>query len=248
MSELSGRGLRRASASAPRGDVPAALGYATTSRTEEEGARDLDGQGLVIASACERQSLELLGVVHDVDPGRSRHRHRPALSYALQRITAGDASCLVVAELRRLGRSISEVAELLEWFGRTHGRLVAVDLDLDTGTSAGGRVVEALVEVGRWERERVAERTRDGLAALRAGGGRISRPAVSDEPALRERIRTLRGRGVTLQGIADTLNEERVPTLRGGTEWRPSSVQAAVGYKRRTRRRAVEPPPPTRHE
>jgi hypothetical protein len=37
---------------------------------------------------------------------------------------------------------------------------------------------------------------------------------------------------MTLQAIADTLNAEGVPTLRGGAEWRPSSVQAAVGYKR----------------
>jgi hypothetical protein len=37
---------------------------------------------------------------------------------------------------------------------------------------------------------------------------------------------------MTLQAIADTLNREGVPTLRGGAEWRPSSVQAAAGYKR----------------
>ena len=42
----------------------------------------------------------------------------------------------------------------------------------------------------------------------------------------------MRARGMTLQAIADTLNSEGVPTLRGGSEWRPSSVQAAVGYKR----------------
>jgi hypothetical protein len=42
----------------------------------------------------------------------------------------------------------------------------------------------------------------------------------------------MRARGMTLQAIADTLNAEGVPTLRGGAEWRPSSVQAAVGYKR----------------
>ena len=42
----------------------------------------------------------------------------------------------------------------------------------------------------------------------------------------------MRARGMTLQAIADTLNAEGVPTLRGGTEWRPSSVQAAAGYKR----------------
>ena len=42
----------------------------------------------------------------------------------------------------------------------------------------------------------------------------------------------MRASGMTLQAIADTLNSEGVPTLRGGSEWRPSSVQAATGYKR----------------
>ena len=40
-----------------------------------------------------------------------------------------------------------------------------------------------------------------------------------------------------LQAIADRLNEEGVPTVRGGVKWRHSSVQAAAGY-RRTRRTA----------
>jgi hypothetical protein len=38
---------------------------------------------------------------------------------------------------------------------------------------------------------------------------------------------------MTLQAIADRLNAEGVPTVRGGAKWRPSSVQAAAGYKRR---------------
>ena len=32
--------------------------------------------------------------------------------------------------------------------------------------------------------------------------------------------------------IASPGDFEGVPTIRGGAEWRPSSVQAAVGYKR----------------
>jgi hypothetical protein len=37
---------------------------------------------------------------------------------------------------------------------------------------------------------------------------------------------------MTLQAIADRLNAEGVPTLRGGKLWRPSSVQVALGYRR----------------
>ena len=42
----------------------------------------------------------------------------------------------------------------------------------------------------------------------------------------------MRAEGMTLQAIADSLNDEGVPTLRGGQKWRPSSVQAAAGYRR----------------
>ena len=46
---------------------------------------------------------------------------------------------------------------------------------------------------------------------------------------------------MTLQAIADRLNEDGVPTVRGGAKWRHSSVQAAAGYARR--RRAMPEPP-----
>jgi hypothetical protein len=49
---------------------------------------------------------------------------------------------------------------------------------------------------------------------------------------LQERIAAMREQGMTLQAIADQLNEEGVPTLRGGAMWRPSSVQRATGYRR----------------
>jgi hypothetical protein len=51
-----------------------------------------------------------------------------------------------------------------------------------------------------------------------------------------------------LQAIADVLNDERVPTQRGGAKWRPSSVQSAAGYKRPTRARTADRlPEPRQH-
>jgi phage tail tape-measure protein len=89
--------------------------------------------------------------------------------------------------------------------------------------------------VGRLERKKVEERTRKGLEAARHSR-RSGRPAVSDRPSLERRIFEMRAQGMTLQAIADTLNDEGVPTVRGGAEWRPSSVQAAAGYKRPSRK------------
>jgi hypothetical protein len=104
-------------------------------------------------------------------------------------------------------------------------------------------VANVFAAVAEWERDVIGARTREGLAAARAQGKAISRPAIADDPKLKRRVERMRGRGMTLQAIADKLNAEGVPTLRGGATWRPSSVQAAAGYQRRKpRRQPVELP------
>jgi hypothetical protein len=47
-----------------------------------------------------------------------------------------------------------------------------------------------------------------------------------------ERIAAMRAANMTLSAIAEQLNAEGVPTLRGGKKWRPSSIQATLGYRR----------------
>jgi hypothetical protein len=141
---------------------------------------------------------------------------------------------------------VVELGGLLDRLGRAGVRLLVLDLGIDTGTEGGHLAASALTTVGGWEHERLAERSRKGLAAARARGA-AGRPAVSDRPELVTQITTMRANGMTLQAIADALNAEGVPTVRGGTRWRPSSVQAALGYKRRPRGTgpASNPKPPT---
>jgi hypothetical protein len=121
---------------------------------------------------------------------------------------------------------------VIEWLDQLDARLVVIDIDLDTHTEEGRLAARALARVGALERRSGAE------AARRPRRERVERPssgrlaAVSDRPLLQRRIATMRASGMTLQAIADTLNREGVPTLRGGAKWRPSSVQAATGYKR----------------
>jgi hypothetical protein len=68
---------------------------------------------------------------------------------------------------------------------------------------------------------------------------------VADVPELRERIVHMRNAGMTLQAIADVLNEEGVSTLRGGAKWRPSSVHGATGYRRPASTRGIRIPDET---
>jgi DNA invertase Pin-like site-specific DNA recombinase/peptidoglycan hydrolase-like protein with peptidoglycan-binding domain len=223
------------------------LGYAIVSAPDgsvESG--ELGEQAEEIAGECGRRGLELLELVREREPRNGKGFDRPGLGYALERISAGEARGLVVSELSRLSRTPAELGEILEWFARSEARLVAVAQGLDTDERQGRLAARTLIEVSGWERERLRERTHKGLQAARQNGRRAGRRAVADDPELRERIARMRAQGMTLQAIADRLNEEGVPTVRGGAKWRPSSVQTAAGYKRRSRPRLESLPGPQR--
>jgi DNA invertase Pin-like site-specific DNA recombinase len=238
---------------AAEGDTPRAVtsepapvvGYVTVSRDEAQSGGP-QAASEAIGSLCERRGWPLVKVVHDVDPASDRITDHPGLFHVLEQISGGDAQGIVVPRLRDLTGAVSDLGGLLKWLHESDAFLVALDLHLDTREPGGQVAARALAEVSDWERRRIADRTRSGLAAARSRSAGGSRPSVRDDPELAERISSMRADGMSLQAIADTLNEEGVPTLRGGRQWRPSSVQAAAGYKRPVHRANGGALPPIR--
>ena len=188
------------------------LGYVALAPGE-----DLQAAARAIGAWCEARGWPLAKVVHDARPGRGR----PGLRHVLDEVRAGRAAGVVVERLHDLTGSVTELGPLLQWFVDADAFVIALDYELDLSSRSGELAARALVEISDWERGRVA--TRRGVA---------SGAAVRDDPELSARITAMRSGGMSLQAIADALNEAGVPTLRGGSRWRPSSVQAATGYKR----------------
>jgi DNA invertase Pin-like site-specific DNA recombinase/peptidoglycan hydrolase-like protein with peptidoglycan-binding domain len=229
--------IRSVTAGGPHGSTRV-VGYVSVSEVNGDDAAAV-AQADAIHRLCERFGWELLHVVRDVENGRTKGLDRPGLQYALERIADRDASCLVVSHLERLTRSAADLGRIVEWFEQCNGRLVAIDLRLDTGSAEGRLTARTLVAIGKWEGRRIADRTKKGLAAARARRATTGPPTVDDRPGLRQHIVALRNQGMTLQAIADRLNAEQVPTLRGGTKWRPSSVHVAAGYRRPNNKRPI---------
>jgi peptidoglycan hydrolase-like protein with peptidoglycan-binding domain len=193
--------------------VVRAIGYVSSAGARTLTAYAVRKQTAAIGELCDRRGWDLTEIVHDVTvaPGEgSSHR----LEAALERLAREKPSCLVVAELGRLSGSPAELGHVLEWLRERDVGLVAIDADVDTRRSDGRLAAEALISAGKLAR------------------GRAPRPAVHDLPALKEHIVAMRSSGMTLQAIADRLNAQGVPTMRGGKLWRPSSVQVALGYRR----------------
>jgi DNA invertase Pin-like site-specific DNA recombinase len=204
------------------------IGYLTSE--DDVGGTDDKDSVAAIDAACERSGWNLVEVVRDTHAGPALGR--PGLRYALERIGRAEAQGLVMNDLERLSRSIVELGTLLAWFRDADASLIALDLDVDTSTPEGRHVAKTLIALSARDHERIASGTRRGLAKGRASGRPTGRPAVSHRPELVERIAAMRAANMTLQAIADQLNAEGVPTLRGGKKWRPSSIQAALGYRR----------------
>ena len=214
-----------------RSEPQRALGYVSAADADSR-ITELDTQTEQIRAAGVSHGYESVEVVRDFESHNGSDLERPGLLYAIERLEAGEAHALVVASLERLTRSAAHLGTLIDRLGASGIRLVVLDIELDTGDPDGRVAAEALANVGTLERKSLDQRTRKGLQAARDSRKSSGRPAVADRPALKDRIADMRARRLTLQAIADTLNAEGVPTLRGGAEWRPSSVQAAAGYKR----------------
>lgn len=204
------------------------IGYVTVSA--DGTAREDNGSSVAIDAMCKRSGWELLEIVRDRDIGPTLER--PALGYALKQIADGNADALLVGNLQRLSRSIIDLGALLAWFRDAAAVLIALDLDIDTSTTRGRHVASTLIALSTHEHERIAQRARHVLAEVSTDTRSAGRPAVKHDRELLERMAAMRAANMTLQAIADRLNAEGVPTLRGGREWRPSSIQTALGYRR----------------
>jgi peptidoglycan hydrolase-like protein with peptidoglycan-binding domain len=195
------------------GDTVRAVGYMRSGDPRADLGYVARKQMAAIDDLCFRRGWNLTEIVHDATPAPGEG-DSTGLRAAVQRLAREKPSCLVVAELGCLSGSPAELGQVLQSLRERNVRLVAIDTDIDTGTKDGRLAAAALISAGELAR------------------GGAPRPGLRDVPPLKEHIVAMRSSGMTLQAIADRLNAEGVPTLRGGRLWRPSSVQVALGYRR----------------
>ena len=95
---------------------------------------------------------------------------RPALQRLLADIEAGKIDCVVVYKVDRLSRSLLDFARMMEIFEKHHVAFVSVTQQFNTATSMGRLMLNVLLSFAQFEREIIAERTRDKIAAARRKG------------------------------------------------------------------------------
>ena len=177
---------------------------------------------------CENQLLELhryaaargWTVADYVDQGVSGAKdRRPALDTLLADARRRRFDVLVVWRLDRLGRNLRHLVTLLEDVQALGIAFVSLAEGIDATTPAGKLQMHILAAIAEFERARIAERVRAGLARARAHGQRLGRRPhrISDDDL--ERVASLSTRQAADQlGIpSSVLHRARVSRKPLGT-------------------------------
>ena len=106
-------------------------------------------------------------------------RDRPELTKLLDRISEGDT--VVIESLSRLGRSTKDLIELTELFEKKGVHLVSLKESIDTSTSTGKLLFTLMSAIAQFERDVIADRTREGLRSARARGRKGGRPKTNSD-------------------------------------------------------------------
>jgi DNA invertase Pin-like site-specific DNA recombinase len=160
------------------------IGYARVSTEDQH----LDAQTSALeAAGAERIFAEKIS---------GTKKSRPELNRMIEQLRNGDV--VVVTKYDRLSRSLQDLLSIVEAVGEQGAGFRSLAEDIDTTTPAGRLVFHVFASIAQFERERISERTKEGLTAARKRGRVGGRPpALSIERSAEVvRLRDQEGRGI----------------------------------------------------
>ena len=165
-----------------------------------------DSQLLAIKDSIQRSGDVLVQVYEDhaISGGKCR-QDRPALDSMLKDAGARKFDKVIVWDITRLGRSLSDLIATLNEMQKFSVDLQFLQNDLDTSTEAGRMLFSIFGAIGEFERSLTRERVKSGIANARAKGVRLGRP-TNCNPQTKATVLELRSKGMSIRKICSLLS------------------------------------------
>jgi DNA invertase Pin-like site-specific DNA recombinase len=136
-----------------------------------------------------------------------RQEGRPQLQALMRAARQHEFACVLVWKFDRFARSVSHLLRALEEFNHLRIRFISVQDQVDTASPMGKAMCTIIGAMAELESSLISERVKAGMAAARARGTPLGRPAT---PALLvSRIEGLAGTtGMSVRQIQEALAGE----------------------------------------
>ena len=166
------------------------FGYARVSTESQNLDRQLD-------------ALQKYGVDHIYNEKMTgTKKERPELAKMLDRMTEGDT--VVIESLSRLGRSTKDLIELVELFNQQNVNLISLKESIDTSTPTGKLLFTLMSAIAQFERDVIADRTKEGLKSARARGRIGGRPKMNVD-AVKKAVKLYNTKQYTIKEIEELI-------------------------------------------
>jgi len=199
------------------------LSYIRVSTSDQ----DLNSQKLSILDFAQREGIKIDDFI-EVTVSSKRTSKLRRLDELMKRLEKGDR--LIVSEISRLGRSLGQIIEITNALVREGIAFIAIKegIRLEGKQDIQTKVMISLFGLfSEIERDLISERTKEGLAKIKASGRRLGRPKGSFSPSRldgkEEEISALLKKGVSKASIAKITEVSRT-TLHHFVETRKLSA------------------------
>jgi DNA invertase Pin-like site-specific DNA recombinase len=146
--------------------------YARVSTNDQ--AKGLDAQIRALRIYCEQNNITDWELFAD-EAFSGTKASRPSLDRMMAAVEAGEIDNVIVFAFSRYARSVTHMLKGLEVMKRAKTNFVSLSEKLDLNTSLGNVVFIIISAIAQLERDLIAERVRNGLAAAKARGAKIGR-------------------------------------------------------------------------
>lgn len=178
--------------------------------------QDVNSQRLAVWDYAQQHPLRIDEFVTvEVSSGQSLSRRR--IEQLLSDLQPGDT--LLVSELSRFGRSLSQIISIVDQLIKRQVKFVAIKegITLSGQTDLKTKVMIAMFGLfAEIERDLISQRTKEGLAKARSNGKRLGRPkgrlGKSKLSGREQEIRLLLRKGVSKASIAKIMELSETAT------------------------------------
>lgn len=203
----------------------------------------LDNQLEKIKAYCFARDWEVIETVAD-EGFSGKSLNRPGMQKIITMAKRQQFDVVVTYKLDRLTRSVKDLGYLIEdVFNKQDIAFTSVTDNFDTSTANGKLILNILGSVAQWERDIIAERTKDALNYKKENKQLYNHCPigflVSDNGELIEDeqeqktisyIKEMKKEGLSLSKIAERLNNESIPTKKGG-KWFHTTIKKILNNK-----------------